>query len=158
MNLYQIDRAIEECVDMETGEIVDLEKLEALSMERNQKIENIALFIKNLKADADAIKAEENTLAERRKVIENKVESLKKYLELNLNGEKFETARCKVMFRNSKKVEIDDDFLTWAMEHDSRFVRHKKPEVDKVALGHAFKAGENIPHAQYIDTQSMTVK
>ena len=43
MNLYEIEKEIMSCVDMETGEIIDCEKLDALTMERYQKIENIAL-------------------------------------------------------------------------------------------------------------------
>ena len=42
MNLYEIENEILNCVDMETGEIVDIKKLESLQMERDQKIENIA--------------------------------------------------------------------------------------------------------------------
>ena len=44
MNLYQIDSALAECVDAETGEILDVEKLLELNMAREQKIENIASF------------------------------------------------------------------------------------------------------------------
>lgn len=37
MTLYEIDSAIMDCVDEETGEIIDLEKLEALNIERDKK-------------------------------------------------------------------------------------------------------------------------
>ena len=65
--LYEIDNAIMECIDFETGEIVDFERLEELQMERERKLENVALWIKNLKSDADAIKAEKQVLDEREK-------------------------------------------------------------------------------------------
>ena len=58
MNLYEINEALYGCVDEETGEIIDAEKLEALSLAFDEKVENIALWIKNLLADAAAIKAE----------------------------------------------------------------------------------------------------
>ena len=71
MNLFEIDEAIEKAfalaVDPETGE-VDEERmvlLEALHMERDKKIENIACLIKNLKADAAALKAEKDAFAKR---------------------------------------------------------------------------------------------
>lgn len=67
-SLYQIDQAILECLDAETGEIIDAEKLDALFMEKNQKIENIALWIKNLQADALAYKAEKDAFAARQKM------------------------------------------------------------------------------------------
>lgn len=37
MTLYEIDSAIMDCVDEETGEIIDLEKLEALNIERDKR-------------------------------------------------------------------------------------------------------------------------
>lgn len=42
MTLYEIDSTIMDCVDEETGEIIDLEKLEALNIERDKKVEGIA--------------------------------------------------------------------------------------------------------------------
>ena len=56
MNLYDIDKAILSCVDMETGEIIDAEKLDELKMEKEQKIRNIACWVKELKAEAEALK------------------------------------------------------------------------------------------------------
>ena len=75
MNLYEIDNAILNCVDMETGEIIDMGKLNALQMERAQKIENIGCWIKNLLSDADALDKEKKNLAARQKAAENKAAS-----------------------------------------------------------------------------------
>ena len=64
MNLYQINEAIETAfalaVDPTTGEVNDeqLYLLDLLELDRDKKIENVALLIKNLKADAAALKAE----------------------------------------------------------------------------------------------------
>ena len=38
--LYEIEQAIMDCVDLETGEIIDIEKLDQLQMDREVKIEN----------------------------------------------------------------------------------------------------------------------
>ena len=62
-NLYEINQAITECIDNETGEIIDVEKLEELQLEREAKIENVALWYKNLLSDAEAYKAEKNAFA-----------------------------------------------------------------------------------------------
>ena len=56
MTLYEINNAILECVDMETGEIIDSDKLSELQMAFDEKIENVALWIKDLKAESEAIK------------------------------------------------------------------------------------------------------
>ena len=82
MDLYKIDDAILDCVDGETGEIIDVAALEALKMERDTKIENIALWIKNLLSDAEQIKAEKEALAKREKSAVNKAENLSRYLSL----------------------------------------------------------------------------
>ena len=81
MNLYEIDAAITALVDPETGEISDFTKLEELSMARDQKLENVACWYKNLMAEAKAIRDEEKVLAERRQSAERKAESLKRYLD-----------------------------------------------------------------------------
>lgn len=50
MTLYEIDQAIMECVDLETGEIIDVEILSELQMERETKLESVALWIKKLES------------------------------------------------------------------------------------------------------------
>lgn len=70
--LYEIDAAIMDCVDTETGEIIDEEQLNALLMERSAKLEGVALWIKNLDSDAAAIRAEREALEKRQKAAEKK--------------------------------------------------------------------------------------
>ncbi|MBR7085678.1 MAG: siphovirus Gp157 family protein, partial [Oscillospiraceae bacterium] len=73
--LYEIESAIYDCVDSETGEVIDEEKLNALMMERSAKLEGVALWIKNLESDAAAIRAERDNLDKRMKSTENKAKS-----------------------------------------------------------------------------------
>ena len=58
MPLYEIDQSIKALVDPETGELLDYEAFARLQMEREAKLENIALWIKDLRAKAEEIKAE----------------------------------------------------------------------------------------------------
>ena len=112
MTLYEINAklmAYEMEIDPETGEWLNEDELDALHMERDEKIENICLWTKNLRAEASAIKTEEKNLAERRKAKENKADRLEAYVALNLDGKKFETPRVKVSFRKSEAVEILDE-------------------------------------------------
>ena len=44
--LYEIQEDILSCIDLKTGEIIDVERLHGLQMERRQKIRNIACWIK----------------------------------------------------------------------------------------------------------------
>ena len=67
-NLWEIDAHImQACIDTETGEVIDEELLNKLSLERDQKIENIAKWIKNLEADAEAYKQQKTVFAEKQK-------------------------------------------------------------------------------------------
>ena len=110
MTLWEIDEALLECIDTDTGEILDFERLDELQLAREAKLENIALYIKNLQADAEAIREEEKALAERRKAKENRAASLKDYLSKALDGNNFETARVRLSFRSSQNVNIEDEF------------------------------------------------
>ena len=107
--LWQIDEEIMACIDQETGEIIDGERLDALQMERKAKLENVALWVKNLEADAAAFKAEKQAFEAREKAATNKAKGLKEWLGNALQGAKFATEKCAVSFRKSEAVEIADE-------------------------------------------------
>lgn len=163
MTLYEIDKNIEalvNTVDPDTGEIiVDNEALDALLMERAAKIENIACYIKNLAAEAKAIKEEEMALSARRKTTEKKAERLKDYLTYALQGEKFQTAKCAVSFRKSSAVEVDDCFVEWAQTSgNEELLRYKEPEVNKTAVKERLTGGEAFDFARLVQNTSITIK
>ena len=158
MKLYEIDNAILECIDMETGEIIDSEKLDALNMERDAKIENVVLWIKDLKAEAEAIKAEKLALAERQKVAENKVESLKKWVAYALGGQKFSTAKCAVSFRNTESVEVTEEGLEALMREHDELLTYKAPEPNKKAIKDAIKDGLSVAGVQLVQNVSTIIK
>lgn len=151
--LYEIDEAILACIDQETGEIIDGEKLDALQIEREEKLESVALWIKDLKAEAEALKAEKQAFADRQKAAETKAESLKKWLADALAGEKFKTTRVAVSFRKTQSVQVSD---IW--ELDEKFVKYAEPTADKAAIKAAIKAGEEVNGATLIESVSLSVK
>ena len=159
--LYEINHAILECCDMETGEILDCERLEQLQLEKEQKIEGVALYIKNLDAEAAALKVEEAALAERRKIKENKAKRLKEYLSSALNGQKFETPRVRLSFRTSTGVEISDELalLTWLEKHNQdHCIKYKMPEISKVEVGKLLKAGAEMPGVAFVERCNLQMK
>ena len=109
MTIYEIDNRIAGLVDPETGELLDYEAFAELQMEREAKIENMALWYKDLTAEAKAIREEEKALAERRKSAENKAERLKAYLDEALAGESYKTSRVAVSYRKSTAVEVSNE-------------------------------------------------
>lgn len=162
MSIYEIDQEIMNLlsqVDEETGEVLfDEEKLAGLQMERDQKVENLALAYKNLTAEAKAIKAEEEALAKRRKVTENEAERAKSYLEFVLGGDTFKSPKVAVSYRKSESVEVTADFAPWAYENAQNLLRLREPEPDKTALKKALKEGQNIPFASLVSKQSVQIK
>lgn len=162
MNLYEIDKAIETAfnlaIDPETGEVNEEQMmlLEMLEMDRDKKIENVACFIKNLRADAAAYKAEKDAFAKRQKQAENKAESLSNYLQSVLNGEKFNSTRCSVSFRHTQKVALVEGFTIYDI--DTHFVRMKEPELDKTAIKKALEDGTPIAGVHMEDGLSMTIR
>lgn len=138
MNLYEIDKAISECVDPETGEIIDIERLSELQIERETKCENVALWIKNLNADIAAYKAEKDSFAEREKQAKAKVETLKIWLSKALNDNPMKTTKVAVSFRKSESVEIENEAIV-----PKKYLRIKKVvEPDKTLIKEALKSGK----------------
>lgn len=155
-NLYEIDRAILECVDCETGEIIDPERLDNLLMERNTKIEAVALWVKNLESDAAAYKAEQAAFAKREEQALAKAESLKKWLARACDGQKFNTAKCAVNFRKSESVEILDESKIPAAFMRTSTKTTTSP--DKAAIKKAIKSGQEIGGCKLVENLNAKIQ
>lgn len=153
-SLYEIDNSILECLDFETGEVIDPERLEALQMERSAKIEGVACWIKNLQADSLAYKAEMDAFAERKRKADEKIESLKKWLAMALDGQKFNTARCEVSFRRSEKVEILDEGII----PKKYLVKKVTFQPDKTAIKEMLKTGKPVKGCQLVENNNTHIK
>ncbi len=159
MTLYQINEEIMNCVDEETGEILNAEKLEQLVLERNTKLENVALWIKNLKAEEKAVKEEEDKFKKRRKAISNKMDDLKKYLFNALNNEKdkgrFKTTRVSIYPLKRESVQIDDNLDLSTLDDEYVKVSYA---ADKTALKEDLEQGVIIDGVNIVTNISMVVR
>ena len=153
-SLYEIDAEILACVDSDTGEIIDCEKLMELQLDRTHKIEAIALWVKNLTSDAAAFEAEKEAFAEREKNAKSKADQLKKLLAHALNGEKFQTDKCAVSFRKSQSVNIVDESII----PSDYLVEKIDVFPDKTAIKNDIKSGTNVPGCSLIDGLSTQIK
>ena len=151
-NLYEIDQGILSCLDAETGEIIDPELLNALLMEREAKIENVVLWIKNLESDALAIKAEKEALAKRQAAALAKAEQLKEWLVKALDGQKFSTAKCAVSFRRSEKTMVFDEGMV-----PSEYMK-TKIEPDVAAIKKALKEGIEVGGCCLVEGHNLQIK
>lgn len=163
LTLWQIDAgiaaALEDLCDEDGVINEEAEKrLADLEMERPRKIENCALFIKNRRAMAAAIRAEEMSLADRRHRYEADAERVERLLERSLAGERFETSKVCIRWRKSQAVEIDlGAEMGWSGEDVYRFIKYTS-RIDKDAVKKALKAGEDVPGARIVTKNNMTIE
>ena len=155
MTLYEINEEIMNCIDEETGEIIDIDRLNELEMARDTKISNVACWFKDLKAEAEAIKAEKQALEKRQKAAENKAESLKQWLQVVLEGDKFKDARCSISYRRSERVVFEDGFLLNNLPEQFRKVTI---EPKKTEIKDYLKTGATMDGVQLVESTNIQIK
>ena len=156
-SLYQIRNEIENfefALDPDTGEILNATTWDDLTFSYDEKVENIACYVKNLTSDIAAFKAEEEALAKRRKAKERKRDYWKQVLTDNMRGEKFSTAKCAVSFRRSEQIIIPDENAVPA-EFRKESVTYTP---DKMAIKTAIKAGREIAGCQLVENLNVQIK
>jgi hypothetical protein len=141
------------CFDPETGELTDEAAFEQLQMARDEKIESVALWVKDLASEAEALKAEKQAFADRQKAAENKAESLKNWLKYALNGTSFKTTRAAVNFRRTKSVKVDN-----VLDLPAEYIRYGEPSADKKAIKQAIEAGQTVSGAELVESTSISIK
>lgn len=152
-SLYTINQQLLDTLDISTGEIVDEKAYNALQLEREEKIENIALWFKNLTSEAEALKAEEKAFADRRKSAESKAQYLKDLLDRELKGQKFNTVKASISYRKSTSVEVQDvDKLPEEYRKTVTTV-----SADKAAIKEAFKRGD-VSGATLVESNNIQIK
>jgi len=151
--LADIEEAARNLVDEETGEINEeaLERMEQLEIDREVKIENIALLIKNLRADASAIKAEKDSLDHRMKSLSNRADRIEAWLASILNGEAKSSPRYEIKWRKTDRVDITDEGAI--PDEYLRVKAESKP--DKALIKKAIKAGDKVPGAVLVEENKM---
>lgn len=84
MNLYDLTSNWQHVYDMDLDEDTWLDTLNSIDEEIYIKANNIGFLVQNLTADVEGYKREEKRLADKRRVAENKIKSLKSYLQDNM--------------------------------------------------------------------------
>lgn len=164
MKLYELRDALQTVLDggfvfdSETGEVTfDADNLEALEMEFNDKLEACGIYIKNLEAEASAIKAEMDNLKARYDRINAKSERMRDYLLYNMEQTgttKMETSKVALSTRSTSKVEITDE-----LGLPKEYWRIKETATpDKTAIKKALNAGESVKGAMLVKSKSLSIK
>lgn len=164
MKLYDIDQQLREIleavkIDEETGEIIDgfdPKNFEQLILERNKKLEGIGIYIKELTAESEQLKAEYKNLKERADRKLKKIENLKNFLSGYMTANeisKFETSKIVLSFRKSEAVEADE-----ACVPKKYFNKKIEYVLDKAGIKKLLKSGAKIKGAQLVERQNLQVK
>ena len=155
--LYEIDQDLMDCFDPDTGEILDDEKFESLSMERDEKIEGVALAIKNLTAELEMLDAGEKSFKSKKNVTKRKIEGYTEFLRRATQETNFHTVRVDVKFRrNPMSVKIEDD--AEIPEEYYLPVKMPAPQPDRKAIKEALSEGIEIKGCSLVQNVSMSVK
>ena len=169
MTLYDIDAQIaalenatedDMIIDEETGEIGSVvQALDALRMAREEKLENVACWVKNLSAEADAIREEENRLIKRRKSAETKAERLKAWLLAAMTREdgttdKIKTGRVSISVKRNPPSTVVNDLLLPSTYKVAKITYQANKELIKREL----LAGGEVPGAYLEYGRSVVIK
>jgi hypothetical protein len=150
--LFEIKQGILDCIDFETGEITDPEKLEQLQIDKHEKLRNIAFVAINASADIEAYKAQEKRFTAKRKAAEKTLAWAKETLARELAGQKMKEAEFTISYRPSEVVEIDDD-----ADLPAEFIKMKS-EWDKAAIKEALKEGAVFEGCRLVQKQNIQIR
>lgn len=162
-SLFAVDREIQACVklensdnfvNVETGEVLDAEAMDALKMEIPKKLENLGRWMLNLEAEEKALADQEKRFKERKDAVKKKRESIKSYVGAFLNGKPYKCTDFEFKFRKTESVAFNGDI--YKVPDD--YLRYKEPELDKTKVKKALKDGIEIPGCTLEVKQSLSVK
>jgi hypothetical protein len=145
-------------LDLDEQTIADT--LEGSSTEIQAKVEAYAFVIRNMESLPEAIKAEEKRLADRRKAIEKRVDSIKNWLFVSMQTAgitKIESPVFTVTLQNNPaSVVIDDEALIPV--NFMRVPEPPPPAPDKTLIKQAINDGLEVPGAHLQTSQRLVIK
>lgn len=162
--LYELSDAIRQVIDRgfaldeETGEITfDEADLDELRLMFRDKAEACALYVKDQRALAKAIRDEERLLAERRRSAERRADRVERYLLAHIDelpDRRLETPRVALSTRRSTAVEVVNDGMV-----PDEYVTYKTTKtVNRDAIRKALKAGESVPGCQLEERTNVIIR
>lgn len=158
--LYELTSDYNKIWDMVLDEDADLtaieDTLQSIEAAIEIKAHNTAALVKQLDATADIIDAEIKRLQARKKAIENRSQSIKKYLALQLEVagiDKVKTPAFTVQFqKNPPAVQIKDPSL---VPPEYQIIKY---DIDKKAISEDLKAGKQVPGCELTQGMSLRIR
>lgn len=161
MTIYELTNDYLELLMLAESEDLDPEAvadtLEGIAGEIEDKAENYAKVMKQMQADADGIKAEEERLHSRRASIENNIKRMKEALQNAMEAtgkEKFKTELFSFGIQsNPPSVAIAEDAVI-----PNRFYIPQEPKLDKKKLLEELKIGIEIDGCSITQGRSLRIR
>lgn len=136
------------------------DSLASIELDVKDKAINVAKFLRNMEATAEAIKAAEGEMLKRRKALENRATALKEYLKNNMESTGIVKIECP-FFKLSiaKNPAALDLFDTSAIPDEYKRTETVTTEhIDKAAIKKAITAGKQIQGARVISGTRLVIK
>jgi hypothetical protein len=137
-----------------------LDTLEGLQGEIEAKAQSVAMFIRNIEADAEAIADAAKQMATRAKRLQERADSIRTYLLTNMQATGITKIACPyftiALRKNPPRADVIDEraipdrFRVWP--------EPPPPMIDKKALLDALKAGEKIPGAALAQSERVEIR
>lgn len=157
MNLYELSQNYLAVQDMDLEPEVLKDTLDSIEEAFEDKAENIAKWIRNLEADKKAFEEEEKRFKEKKQAADNRIKSLKLYLEDNmrLTGKtKFKAGFFSFAIQNNRpSVEVFDETLI-----PKQFLIEQPVKIDRAGIAELLKAGEEVPGAELKQTKGLRIR
>ena len=164
MTLYELTSEYMELLamleDPDTDETVILDTLEGVGGELEEKADGYARVMRQMDADAAAIKAEEERLHNRRKSLENRSAWLKSRLQnvMELTGKtKFKTELFSFgIQKNPASVVIDEQYIE---NIPAEYLIAQDPKIDRQKIKEDLKAGKDLEGIAHLEqTESLRIR
>lgn len=161
MKLYEYNKAFEEalahCIDGETGEITDFSIIKELELDKEQKVENSALYYLGMLAEINAYKEQEEKFKKKRILIEKQAKWFLNYIKENIDKDyDFKTVR--LSFKSSEETVITDKeaFEKYCKRHKELCTIEYKP--NKTAIKEAIASGLKVKGAEIVKKKNLQIK
>ena len=157
MNLYELSQNYLAVQDMDLEPETLKDTLDSIEEAIEVKAENIAKWIRNLEADKKAFEEEEKRFKEKKQAADNRIKSLKLYLEDNmrLTGKtKFKAGFFSFAIQNNPpSVEVFDEALI-----PKQFLIEQPVKIDRAGIKELLKAGEEVPGAELKHSSGLHIR
>jgi chromatin segregation and condensation protein Rec8/ScpA/Scc1 (kleisin family) len=164
MALYQVAdiylQDLNRLKELDLDEQTFADTLESLSGDLEIKATNVAMFMRNLEANAEAIKAAEQQMAERRKALEKRAERIRQYLLDNMERCGIKSIECP-FFKLTVRANPESLILEQDAVIPPEFIYTPEPpppQVDKTRLKAAIKAGLAVQGARLDRKNRLEIK